>query len=709
MTRAICIHGHFYQPPRFDPWLEDVLPEGSAAPEHDWNARICRECYTPMAHARRLDGNGLVIEALNAYAWISFNFGPTLFAWMERHAPDTYQRILVADHKSRQRLGYGGAMAQVYHHAIMPLAPRLDKELEVTWAIQDFQHRFGRTPQGMWLAETAVDLDTLDVLAKAGIQFTILAPRQAKAIRLPEDTEFHPVDEASLPTHQPYLVRTPGGHTLTVFFYHGAVSQAVAFERLLQNGETFWQRLTSDLGTGLRAIATDGESYGHHFPFGEMALAYVIDQARRGRDGVEITNFAAYLAAHAPTAEARIHENSSWSCVHGVERWRSHCGCTTGEHPDWDQEWRRPLRRALNYLKYYVDDHYFSAMARLGAHPGNILKEYGQVLCGAWQLEQLLRRHGIAEPKAQVQAARLLAMQRSALASFASCAWFFDDLARIEPLNGLTWARHALDLLVATNGPDVEAGMVRILADAHANRPDAGTGADIWEQKITPRRPNMEELALYLTLDSGIRSGARAVWPGLELQVASQTHDTIQIHYHWGRTMERGTLALTPLALARVTPRRHRLALYRAMALRSEETLFRASVQQATRLSTVLGPFDLEQHRFETDILFLVPGLAWSWITKAIAMPGERVLALRGLLAGNPEIRALVERQAEAQAVRLTQDLPAQEQTLVELIRRCRELGLQCTWWEAQNRILEHPQRGRVQEVCQHLSVRATP
>jgi len=709
MTRAICIHGHFYQPPRFDPWLEDVLPEGSAAPDHDWNARICRECYTPMAHARRLDGSGLVIESLNAYAWISFNFGPTLLAWMERHAPDTYQRILAADSASRRRLGHGNALAQVYHHAIMPLAPRLDKEMEVAWAIQDFQHRFGRAPQGMWLAETAVDLDTLDVLAAAGIQFTILAPRQAKAVRLPGEAEFHPVDEASLPVHQPYLVQTPGGHRISVFFYHGPVSQAVAFERLLQNGETFWQRLTAGLEAGLRAIATDGESYGHHFPFGEMALAYVIEQARSGRDRVELTNFAAYLAAHPPTAEALIHENSSWSCVHGVERWRAHCGCTTGEHPDWDQEWRRPLRRALNYVKYYVDDHYFSAMARLGAHPGNILKEYGQVLCGAWELEKLLRRHGVTDPKAQVQAARLLAMQRSALASFASCAWFFDDLARIEPLNGLTWARRALDLLAATGGPDVEEGMVRILADAHANRPGAGSGADLWEQEVTPRRPKMEELALYLSLDGGIHRGARATWPGLELHAAGHEHGTIQVQYHWPRTLERGTLALTALALARTTPHRHRLALSRILETQSEESLFQESLQQAMRLCAMLGPFDLGQRRFETDILFLAPGLAWAWLTKAAALSRERVLALRELLAANPEIRAFVERRAEAQAVRLTHDLPAQGQALVELVGRARELGLQCTWWEAQNRILEHPQRGRMLEVCQHLSVRATP
>ncbi len=710
MPRALCIHGHFYQPPRFDPWLEDVLPEGSAAPFHDWNERICRQCYSPMAFARRLDGSGLITEALNAYAWISFNFGPTLLTWLERHAEDTYRRILAADAESLARWGHGNALAQVYHHAIMPLAPRLDKELEIAWAIQDFQHRFRRPPQGMWLAETAVDLDTLDALAAAGIQFTILAPRQAKAIRMPGEADFHPVEEGFLPVHLPYRVATPSGQSITVFFYHGPVSQAVAFERLLQNGEHFWQRLLASFENGLRAVATDGESYGHHFPFGEMALAYVIDQARHGRDGVSLTNFAAYLAAQPATAEAIIHENSSWSCIHGVERWRSNCGCTTGDYPPGNQEWRRPLRRALNYLKYYVDDHYFSAMARLGPHPGTILKNYGRVLCGAEDLEGFLRRHGVAaDPKALTQAARLLAMQRCSLASFSSCAWFFDDLARIEPLNGLTWARRALDLLAATGGPDVEAGFVRILAEAQANRPGAGTGADLWEHEVTPRRPSVEELTHFLMVNSPPVVGKRVLWPGVTLTVARVQGEVLHIEYVWPRTLEHGSVATTISALARTPPGRHRLALSRAMASHREELLFQASIGQASRLARLLGPMDLGQHRFEVDIILLVPGLAWNWLVGEATLPAARVTALAEILASNPGVRELLQRQAESKALQFANHLPNESGALVNLVRRAREIGLRCTWWEVQNRVLEHPQRGRMLELCQILSLRPDP
>ena len=708
MSRSLCIHGHFYQPPRYDPWIEDVLPEGSAAPFHDWNERIARECYTPVAYARRLDANGHIAEAINAYAFISFNFGPTLLTWMQRHLPETYARILAADAASVQRLGHGNALAQVYHHAILPLAPRLDKEIEIAWAIDDFQHRFRRPPEGMWLAETAVDLDTLDALAAAGIRFTILAPRQAKAIRPIGDHDFQPVDEHSIPTHQPYLVQTPSGAPLAVFFYDGPVSQAVAFERLLHNGETFWQRLVAEVPEGgIRTIATDGESYGHHFPFGEMALAYVIEQGRRHRDGFQLTNLAAFLASHPPQHEALIHENSSWSCVHGVERWRSHCGCSTGEHPDWNQEWRRPLRRALNYLKYYVDDHYFSAMARLTSKPGSILRHYGQVLCGADDLTGFLRRFGVpGDGQNLTQAARLLAMQRWALASFSSCAWFFDDIARIEPLNGLTCARRAMDLLAATGGPDVEAGFVRILAEAHANRPGAGTGQNLWEQVVTPRRPSMHTLALYLTLDGPPTTPRRHSWPGLTIQGNLGEDAALYLQYEWHHTLERATQRIPLTDLARIPQGRHALALARSRIRAKEAALFRTSCQLAEGLDGLLGPMDLGQTRWEADPILLAPGLAWLWMTDRIQLIPERAAALASLLASNPQLRGTLEHHAEAQAKAWSGDLVAHAADLTLLIQRARELGLRTTWWDLQNRVLEHPSRGRLQELCQLLSIR---
>ena len=331
LNRYACIHGHFYQPPRENAWLEEVEIQDSAAPFHDWNERINYECYAPNTAARIEDDHGKIIKIINNYSRISFNFGPTLLSWMEKADHATYQAILKADKKSMERYGgHGSAIAQVYGHLILPLANLRDKQTQIIWGIKDFEHRFGRPPEGMWLSETAVDTETLEVLADQEIKFTLLAPRQAAAVRKLGEEEWINVNEGSLDTRQPYLCRLPSGKSIVLFFYHGGIAQGVAFEGLLNNGKQFAERVVSAFDGDhpqLAHIATDGESYGHHHHRGEMALADCLNHIEES-GWATLTNYGEYLEKFPPEFEIKIHENSSWSCVHGVERWRSACGCT---------------------------------------------------------------------------------------------------------------------------------------------------------------------------------------------------------------------------------------------------------------------------------------------------------------------------------------------------------------------------------------------
>jgi len=705
MTKALCVHGHFYQPPRFDPWLEDVLPEGSAAPDHDWNARITRECYAPLAWARRLDGMGMIQELVNCYAWMSFNFGPTLLRWMELHAPETYARVLDGDRQSLARLGHGNALAQVYHHAIMPLATELDKDLEITWAVQDFRTRFGRAPEGMWLAETAVDLPTLEALAEAGIRFTILAPRQAQAVRRCGDDEFHPVSEDSLDTTRPYLVRLSQGKSITVFFYDGPVSRAVAFERLLGSGENFWTRLGGAFTDGLRSIATDGESYGHHFMFGEMALAYVIQQAKEGRDSLVLTNYAAYLATHPATDEVRIHENSSWSCVHGLERWKTHCGCSDGGHADWVQDWRRPLRRSFNYLKYYVDEHFFKRGATLFHDPGLALREYGLTLAGHEGLEDFLARHGLPGLTSlqRTDACRLLLMQRLALASFSSCAWFFDDIARLEPLNALTSARRALDLLLATGGPDVEAGFTRILSEAQSNMREDWDGAALWESVVTPRRPSLGELSAYPRYFVALTDRQEMSWPGLRMEIKAAPSGS-QVRLFWPRTLEEETVPLHEHAEF-TGHSRHKAEVAFRLCAKSERELVAQSCAVAGNVAPLFADFTEGQHQPQGLLAMQVPGLVWNWVFAGQELSGDMQSSLTGWFAANSGMRQLLERLIEERGTEMARTLPEHATALVALITRTRRLGLSIHWWEVQNKVMAVPNRGVHVELCQLLGL----
>jgi len=515
-TRYVCIHGHFYQPPRESPWLEEIARQESARPYHDWNERVTKEAYAPNAFSRMLDERGHIDRIVNNYARISFNFGPTLLRWMEDEAPDTYEAVLEADRTSAERFsGQGSAMAQAFGHMIMPLATSRDKGTQIHWGIRDFQHRFGRDPRGMWLPETAVDLECLDLMAAEGIEFTILAPRQAAAVRGPEHEDWEGVEGERVDPGRAYRVALPSGRDMVVFFYDGGLSRAVAFERLLTDGTMLARRLLDAAGPGrgpnsLIHIATDGETYGHHHRHGEMALSYALRLIEDDSE-VHLTNYAEYLDRHPPEWEARIVEDSSWSCVHGVERWRADCGCTTGDHGEWSQQWRAPLREALDWLRDQFIARYEGAAGELLDDPWGARTRYVDVVLDR-EPENV---HGFLDREAgrdlehaeRVRALQLLELQRNAMLMYTSCGWFFDDLARIETLQVLRYAARTLHLNEVLFGDDLSEEFLSRLARARSNVPALGTGADLYRARIAPERIGLARVGAHYAVASFFENG----------------------------------------------------------------------------------------------------------------------------------------------------------------------------------------------------------
>lgn len=587
--RYVCLHGHFYQPPRESPWLEAVEVQDSAYPYHDWNERVTAECYAPNAAARILDGDGRIARIVDNYSRISFDFGPTLLAWMETARPDVHRAVLEADRRSAERFsGHGSAMAQAYGHLILPLASRRDKETQVLWGIRDFEHRFGRRPEGMWLPETAVDTETLEVLAEHGIAFTVLAPHQAARVRKldggepqagreieggdppaqpraggrpappsgavpsapepqgderptereaagapgppwdearadpdsqgderPTQEPWHDVPDASIDPTRPYLCRLPSGRSIALFFYDGGLAQELAFGDLLRDGESFAQRLLAGGGDGpgprLVHAATDGETYGHHHRHGEMALAYALDRLEED-PGVRLTNYAELLARHPPQHEVEIVEASSWSCAHGVERWRSDCGCHTGGEPGWTQAWRRPLREALDWLRDELAPRYEEAAGELFRDPWAARNDAVELVLDRSEeaLGRFLDAHAVRELEDDelVRARRLLELQRHAMTMFTSCGWFFNDLAGIETVQVLHYAGRALQLGRALFGDDLadplEDGFLARLEAARSNRPGphGGTGREIFEGEVAPAEVTLERVGAHYALSS---------------------------------------------------------------------------------------------------------------------------------------------------------------------------------------------------------------
>ncbi len=507
MERLICIHGHFYQPPRENPWLEAVETQDSAYPFHDWNERITVECYEPNATSRILDPQDRIVHIVNNYASISFNFGPTLLSWLEARAPRTYHAVVDADRMSRERFsGHGCAMAQAYNHVILPLANERDQRTQVRWGVRDFEFRFGRKPEGMWLPETAVDVRSLEALAAEGIAFTILEPHQAARYRTIGATKWTEVNGSLDPT-MAYRCPLPSGRSIAIFFYDGPISRAVAFENLLARGENLANRLAGAFSdtrghTQLVDIATDGETYGHHHRYGDMALAYAMHYIEENQLA-QITNYGEFLAKHPPAHEVQIAENTSWSCSHGIERWRSDCGCSTGATAGWNQKWRGPLRDALDWLRDTVASIYESEGARVLSDPWAARDAYIEVILdrSSDTINAFLKKHGAGHPS-PVRMLELLEMQRNAMLMYTSCGWFFNDVSGIETVQVLGYAARVIQLAEKISGRSIEPEFVKRIEAAQSNVAENGTARNIYERDVVAARLDLERVAAHYAVAS---------------------------------------------------------------------------------------------------------------------------------------------------------------------------------------------------------------
>ena len=506
-VRFICIHGHFYQPPRENPWLETVETQDSASPYHDWNERVTAECYGPNASSRILDAHERIVKIVNNYSAISFNFGPTLLSWLEQQQPETYAAILDADRVSSERFGgHGSAIAQAYNHMILPLANARDQRTQVRWGIRDFEKRFRRKPEAMWLPETAVDVASLEALAAEGIVFTILEPHQALRWRKMGDADWTEHAGAIDPT-MPYRCNLPSGSSIDLFFYDGPISRAVAFEHLLVRGEDFAHRLLGAFEEGpthpqLVNIATDGETYGHHHRKGDMALAYALDYINEQKLS-RIMNYGQFLAEVPPTHEVEIVERTAWSCDHHLGRWERDCGCNNGGNTGWNQQWRTPLRAALDWLRDECITIFENQGAGLLRDPWDARDDYISVVLDRSEdtVDRFLARHAVDE-SGHVTALELLEMQRNAMLMYTSCGWFFNEVSGIETVQVLHYAGRVIQLAEKISGRSLELAFLERLASAHSNLPQHGDGRQIYEREVRPMRIDLRRVASHYAVAS---------------------------------------------------------------------------------------------------------------------------------------------------------------------------------------------------------------
>ncbi len=512
MDRFICIHGHFYQPPRENPWLEAIEIQDSAFPYHDWNERIAAECYAANAVSRIWDTEGRIVQLVNNYVNISFDFGPTVLLWMQQHAVEAYEEILEADRRSVEKFsGHGSAMAQAYNHMIMPLANSRDKRTQISWGIKDFEYRFGRKPEGLWLPETAVDLETLDIMAQHGIGFAILSPSQAQRVRPFDADTWQDVSGGRINTGMAYRVSLLSGRVINLFFYDGSISHALAFEGLLNSGEAFAKRLLSVFPDGdssssrIVHVATDGESYGHHHRNGDMALAHALHYIE-SNGLAQLINYGGYLANHPPTHEVEIFENSSWSCAHGIERWRSDCGCNSGGHQGWNQAWRAPLRAALDWLRDAITPAYEQLAGRFLSDPWTARDGYIDVIVdrAPERVSAFLSRHAIRplSYEDEITVLKLMELQRHAMLMYTSCGWFFDELSGIETVQVIQYAGMVLQLADELFNEVFERTFLERLEVAKSNIPEHSDGRRIYEVFVRPAMLGLTAVGAHYAISS---------------------------------------------------------------------------------------------------------------------------------------------------------------------------------------------------------------
>ncbi len=510
-NKYVCIHGHFYQPPRENPWLNRVEVQDSSYPFHDWNERITAECYSRNSAARILDNKGRIQDIINNYAKISFNFGPTLLQWMKLQAPDVYEAILEADRISLSQFnGHGSAIAQAYNHLIVPLANSRDQETQVIWGIRDFESRFNRYPEGMWLPETAVNTDTLEVLARHDIKFTILSPYQALKVRKIGTKDWHDATGAKVDPRRPYLCKLPSGRSIALFFYDGPVSQGIAFEGLLNNGSAFAERLMGQLDMSNDApqimhIATDGESYGHHHRYGEMGLAYCLHQIENDAE-VSLTIYGDFLEKYPPEHEAQVIENTAWSSTPHLERWSEDGGGNTGGNPEWHQRWRKPLRAAFNWLRDTVNPIYEQETRSFGLDPWKLRNEYIDVVLDRSHenVEQFIEKHTetTLSSEQKIKLLKLLEIQHHAMLMYTSCGWFFDEVTGIETMQDILYAARVLQLTEDITGTNYESQFLKLLAEAESNIPEHQNAAVAYEQFVRPSIVDMPRVGAHYAVSS---------------------------------------------------------------------------------------------------------------------------------------------------------------------------------------------------------------
>jgi alpha-amylase/alpha-mannosidase (GH57 family) len=510
----LTVHGHFYQPPRENPWTGRIPLQESAIPYHDWNERVCTECYAPNAHSRVLDPQGRIEEIVSNYDWIHFDFGPTLLRWMEQEQPAVYRKILEADQRSVRRFGgHGNAIAQAYNHMILPLASTRDKRTQIVWGLRDFEHRFGRPSESLWLPETAVDQETLQILISfPEIRYLILSPTQARRIRPLSGGRWTDVSGGRISPLRPYRLFLKGAKTqerrsLAVFFYDGRLAGGISFDHMLRNAGDLARNIESAAQNGadiaaLVHVATDGEIYGHHEPFGDMCLAYLFAREAPRRE-IRVTNYGSYLDAHPPEHEVELDfgatgGGSSWSCVHGIERWRSDCGCSTGGKPGWNQAWRAPLREGLNHLRDRLETVFVDRCGALLREPWEARDDFIEIVVDRSRHDDFLKKHarGDTGETARRTIWSLLESQHQGMLMFTSCAWFFADISGIEVQQNLTYAARAIDLAQPFSGIDLEEELLGFLARAESNIPGIGTGADVWRRFVRPARKQPALLAI---------------------------------------------------------------------------------------------------------------------------------------------------------------------------------------------------------------------
>jgi alpha-amylase/alpha-mannosidase (GH57 family) len=560
MTTALVIHGHFYQPPRENPWTELIDREPGAEPFHDWNARICAECYRPNAYARISDSYGRVERIVNNYASLSFNFGPTLLSWLERSSPRTYARVIEADRESvLARGGHGNSIAQGYNHAILPLCNERDRRTQVRWGLTDFRLRFGREAEALWLPETACDEATLDVLIEEGLRYVILSPFQASRVRAlgADEHGLRDVSNGDVDTTVPYkYFHTDGeGRSLAVFFYDGQIARGVAFEGLLASSRAFVGAFAraAHRGAQLVSVATDGESYGHHFRYGDRCVAYALD-TEAARQGFRVTNYGEFLDTHEPAFEVQIKkgEGTAWSCAHGLGRWTRDCGCSAGAHEGWNQRWRAPLRAAFDLLRDDLAPKFEEACGALLRDPWEARDAYVELLTDRTaSREEFLRRRAartLARDE-QVRVLTLLEAERAAMTMYTSCGWFFNDISGIETVQTLRYAGRVVELMDDLGLAPPVARFLEVLSEARSNVPERGTGADIFLRAVEHSRVTPRRVAAHLAISNLVEREGRAA----EFESAGyaySTHD-VQKRRHGRVTLETMRLSLEERATAR--------------------------------------------------------------------------------------------------------------------------------------------------------------